>query len=93
MLAGGDQVGSLADVEFTLVWCGSLANSLLQLPFVSLIEFSLKRFLSFFDCFMPAALSRFGTLAEFGSTLLARWPIVELASLINLPLTMAFNWK
>ena len=28
---------------------------------------------------MPAALSRFGTLAEFGSTLLARWPIVELA--------------
>ena len=28
---------------------------------------------------MPAALSRFGTLAEFGSTLLAHWPIVELA--------------
>ena len=28
---------------------------------------------------MPAALSRFGTLAEFGSTLLARWPIAELA--------------
>ena len=28
---------------------------------------------------MPAALSRFGTLVEFGSTLLARWPIVELA--------------
>ena len=53
----------------------------------ALIEFSLKRFLSFFDCFMPAALSRFGTLAEFGSTLLARWPIVELASSINLPLT------
>ena len=26
---------------------------------------------------MPAALSRFGTLAEFGSTLLARWPIVR----------------
>ena len=36
---------------------------------------------------MPAALSRFGTLVEFGSTRLARWPIVELASLINLPLT------
>ena len=44
-----------------------------------MIEFSFKRFLSFFDCFMPAALSRFGTLAEFGSTLLACWPIVELA--------------
>ena len=28
---------------------------------------------------MPAALSRFGRLAEFSSTLLARWPIVELA--------------
>ena len=26
----------------------------------ALIEFSLKRFLSFFDCFMPPALSRFG---------------------------------
>ena len=48
-------------------------------------------FLSFFDCFMPTALSRFGTLAEFGSTLLARWPIVELASSINIPLTMALN--
>ena len=33
----------------------------------ALVEFSLKRFLSFFDCFMPAALSRFGTLAEFGT--------------------------
>ena len=32
--AGGDKVGSLADVEFTLVWCGSLADSLLQLSFV-----------------------------------------------------------
>ena len=97
MLAGGDKVGSLADVEFTLVWCGSLANSLLQLPFVSLIEFSLKRFLSFFDCFMPAALSRFGTLAEFGSTapleFLACWPIVELASSINLPLTIRLIHK
>ena len=30
----GDKVGSLADVEFTLVWCGSLADSLLQLLFV-----------------------------------------------------------
>ena len=57
----------------------------------ALIEFSLKRFLSFFDCFMPAALCRFGTLAEFGSTLLARWPIVELASSINLPLAMTHN--
>ena len=40
---------------------------------------------------MPATLSRFGTLAEFGSTLLARWPIVELASSINLPLTMTLT--
>ena len=40
---------------------------------------------------MPAALSRFGTLAEFGSTLLARWPIVEFASSINLPLTMTLT--
>ena len=48
-------------------------------------------FLSFFDCFMPTALSRFGTLAEFGSTLLARWPIVELASSINLPKTMTLT--
>ena len=32
------------------------------------IAFSLKRFLGFFDCFMPPlALSRFGTLAEFGT--------------------------
>ena len=54
----------------------------------ALIEFSLK---SFFDCFMPAALPRFGTLAEFGSALLARWPIVELASSINLPLKMTLN--
>ena len=41
---------------------------------------------------MPATLSRFGTLAEFGSTLLARWPIVELASSINLPLTMTLTF-
>ena len=34
LLAGGDKVGSLADVEFTLVWCGSLADSLQQLSFV-----------------------------------------------------------
>ena len=33
----------------TVVVCFSFAS----------IEFSLKRFLSFFDCFMPAALSRF----------------------------------
>ena len=56
-----------------------------------MIEFSLKRFLSFFDCFMPAALSRFGTLAEFGGTLLARWPIVELASSISTPMTMTLT--
>ena len=66
-----------------------------------MIEFSLKRFLSFFDCFVPATLSRFGMLVEFGtlaetlaqwlSTLLASWPIVELASSINLPLTMGLN--
>ena len=80
MLAGGDKVGSLADVEFTLVWCGSLwpiVGTVVVCFSFALIEFSLKRFLSFFDCFMPAALSRFGTLAEYGSTLLARWPIVE----------------
>ena len=68
LLAGRDTVGSLANVEFTIVWCGSLADSLLQLSFVfsfALIEFSLKRFPSFFDYFMPAELSRFGTLAEF----------------------------
>ena len=41
----------------TVVVCFSFAS----------IEFSLKRFLSFFDCFMPTALSRFGTLAEFGT--------------------------
>ena len=34
LLAGGDKVGSLADVKFSLVWCGSLADSLLQLSFV-----------------------------------------------------------
>ena len=105
MLAGGDKAGSLADVEFTLVWCGSLADSRFATVVVcfsfALIEFSLKRFLSFFDCFVPATLSRFGMLVEFGtlaetlaqwlSTLLARWPIVELASSINLPLTMGLN--
>ena len=92
MLAGDDKVGSLVDVEFTLVWCGSLADSLLQLSFVlALIEFSFKRCLSLFDCFVPAALSRFGTLVEFGSSLLARWPIVELACSINLPLTMTLT--
>ena len=32
LLAGGDKVGSLADVE--LLSCGSLADSLLQLSFV-----------------------------------------------------------
>ena len=34
LLAGGDKVGSLGDVEFTLVCCGSLADSLLQMSFV-----------------------------------------------------------
>ena len=91
LLAGGDKAGSLADVEFTLVWCG-FATVAVCFSF-ALIEFSLNRFLSFFDCFMPAALSRFGTLAEFGITLLVRWPIVELGSSINLPLTMTLNWK
>ena len=63
-----------------------------------MIDFSLKRFLSLFDCFMPAALSRFGTLDEFGTvvedsfdSLLARWPTVELASSISLLLTTALN--
>ena len=45
---------------------------------------------------MSAALSSFGTLAEFGTvaeycTLLARWPIVELASSMNIPLTMSLK--
>ena len=31
LLAGGNKVGSLADAEVTRVWCGSLADSLLQL--------------------------------------------------------------
>ena len=66
-------VGLWPIVCYTVAVCFSFA----------LIEFSLRRFLSFFDCFMPAALSRFGTLAEFGSTLLARWPIVELPSSIT----------
>ena len=67
----------------------------------ALTEFGLKRFLSFFDCFMPAALSRFGSrwpnlehwpsLARWPSTLLARWVIVEPASSTNIPLTMALN--
>ena len=34
LLSGGNKVGSLAHVEFTLVWCGSLADSSLQLSFV-----------------------------------------------------------
>ena len=41
----------------TVVVCFSFAS----------IEFGLKRFRSFFDCFMPAALSRFETLGEFGT--------------------------
>ena len=43
-------VGLWPIVCYTVAVCFSFA----------LIEFSLKRFLSFFDCFMPAALSRFG---------------------------------
>ena len=54
-----------------------------------MIEFSLKRFLSFFDSFMPAALSRFGTLAEFGTA--AEYSFGSLASSINIPLTMALT--
>ena len=50
------------DWYITLVWCGSLwpivATIVVCFSF-ALIEFSLKRFLSLFDCFMPAALSRF----------------------------------
>ena len=57
-----------------------------------MIDFSLKRFLSFFDCFMPAALSRFGTLGE-GSRTLGSLADVELASSISLPLTVALNYK
>ena len=64
----------------------------------ALIEFSFKKVSQFLsDCFMPAALSRFGKLFEFGT--LAEFgkvaeysfpslPIVELASSINIPLTL-----
>ena len=78
----------------SLLSCRSLADSLLQLSFLiasALIQFNLKRFLSFFDCFMPAGvvsgsvdLSRWPSLARWPSTLLARWPIVELANSINI---------
>ena len=54
-----------------LLSCGSLANSLLQLLFVlvhvALIEFFLKKFLSFFDFFMPNGVVQIVTLAEFGT--------------------------
>ena len=77
----------------SLLSCGSLADSLLQLSFLiasALIQFNLKRFLSFFDCFMPAGvvsgcvdlsrwpnLAHWPSLARWRSTLLARWPIVD----------------
>ena len=72
---------SLADVKFTLVWVSGRYIATVVVCFCfALMEFSLKRLLSFSDCFTPAALalSRFGnldeicTLAELGtSTLLA----------------------
>ena len=68
------------------MWCGFVTVAVCFS--FALTEFSLSLF---HGCFMPAALSRFGTLGEFGSTLLARWPIVEFASSINLPLTMTLN--
>ena len=66
---------------YSLLSCGSLADSLLQLSFALGFSFSLIAL-----CLLAS--SGFGTLAEFGtvaSTLLARWPIVELASSINIP--------
>ena len=73
MLAGGDKVGSLADVEFTLVWCGPVADSLLLLSFV-LAFFRLNSVKKGFSVSLIAVcplrcqdLARFGTLAEFGT--------------------------
>ena len=83
-----------------LLSCGSLADRLLQLSFVfsfALIEFSLKWFLSFFlfrllyvrwrrlDLARWPNLAHWPSFARWPSTLLARWPIVELASSINIP--------
>ena len=50
----------------SLLSCGSLANSLLQLS-LALIEFSLERFPVSLITLCPLALSRFVTLAEFGT--------------------------
>ena len=59
-------IGLWSIVCYSVVVCFSFA----------LIEFSLKRFLSFFYCFMPAALSRFGTVDKysFGSLAPGRLP-------------------
>ena len=61
----------------------------------ALIEFSLKRFLFFIILIALFDLARLPNLPDTGrgrlcfarwpSTLLARWPIVELASSINIP--------
>ena len=75
-----------------MVWV-SLVDSLLQLSFV-LALLSLNSVLKGFSVSLIALcplrcldLARFGTL-RWPSTVLARWPIVELASSINFPLTM-----
>ena len=53
LLPGGNKVGSLADVEFTLVWIAGRWFATVVVCFsFAWIEFSLKRFLSFFDCFI-----------------------------------------
>ena len=82
---------------FTLVWVsGRLFATVVVYFSFALIELNSKRFLSFFIliAFCPRASSRFGTPTEFrtlprfarwSSTLLAHWPIVELASSINIP--------
>ena len=78
MFAGDDKVGSPADVELTLVWWGFLDNSLQQLSFVCALRAEPPSI--FVVC-----------LARWPSSLLARWPIAELPSSINIPLTMALN--
>ena len=55
LLAGGDKVGSLADVEFTLVWIAGQEYATVVICFsFALIEFSLKRFFGFIIALCPA---------------------------------------
>ena len=82
-----------------LLSCGLLANRLLQLSFVLALlwlnsvwsGFSVSLFRLLYVRWRPLDLARWPNLADWPSfaqwpsTLLARWPIVELASLINIP--------